>query len=320
MSKGYTPLFEFISPQNRIVLDYKETMLISIGIRHNKYGNYIKYEELKESCSTFDIHCVKNHVLGDNINQILKNIEKMEGIEGFVLKIEEDDTLYKIKCDWYRNLHKIGPKLTFGQIKEPQLWCYIMNNELDDLITILPKEDPLRKKLEDYAEILWIKINLESKNLEKIVTSAESKTKKYLSDYFGKLKLNEVQISTAKLIAKGEDPTLSLIEVLQKNLKNSKTIPSYVLQMLSMDRFVLDTQDKLKSTDKTKKLKEIKSNVTQTKTDLPNSNSIDDVVAFINGNSDLKKSKPNKKRRDRLKKQLIEKKEEKIPFEIKFKF
>eukprot|EP01080_Neovahlkampfia_damariscottae_P012359 gene12359-6027_t len=324
IGQGFTPLFEFVSPQNKIVLDYKETKLISIGIRNNKYGNYVKYDELKKTCATFGIHCVKNHDLGENFDEILKKIEKMEGIEGFVLKIEDDDSLYKIKCDWYRNLHKMGPKMTFGNLKETKLWVYIMKNELDDLITILAKEESLRKKLEDYAENLWTAINREAKNLEVLLDKAEFKTKKYLAEYFHKLKLNEVQIRAGKLIANGGDPLLSLVEILDDTLSNSKKIPIYILKMMDIKPFEFELKIPPKDINSlgknNSKTKEEFSNSFSGKIDQKNlkDRSVEELAAFVNGEPQ-KKNKLNKKRRQRAKNQGKLKQKEKESFDIKIK-
>lgn len=42
---GWTPVFEYISPENRIVIEYKEENLILLAVRDNVTGKYIKYGE-----------------------------------------------------------------------------------------------------------------------------------------------------------------------------------------------------------------------------------------------------------------------------------
>jgi hypothetical protein len=330
ISKGYTPLFEFISPDNQIVLDYKETKLICLGVRNNKYGNYLSHEDVKESCKEFGVHCVKEHDLGDNIDEIIKKIEEMEGIEGFVLKIEDGDEFYKIKCDWYRNLHKNGPKLMFGNIKEAQLWIYIINNELDDLTAILANDNPLRSKLEEYAELLWSSINKEAKKLQNIVEKAELKTNNYLKKHFQKFNLNEVETRTARLIVKGEDAILSLANVIKETIKNSKKIPIYLLSCMEIKPFEFDMKLPKETIKKTvtveKKIKPFNVEIiqkTQSKTVQVEKSLMEEVEKTdIKIESKLQSTTPVKKKlskKRRGKAKNIPKVEEKVGFEINYK-
>jgi hypothetical protein len=324
ISNGFTPLFEFISPDNQIVLDYKETKLICLGIRNNKYGSYLGHEDVKKTCNEFGVHCVKDHDLGDNIDEIIKKIEDMQGIEGFVLKIEDGDEFYKIKCDWYRNLHKKGPKLMFGNIKETQLWVYIINNELDDLTAVLTNENPLRSKLEEYAELLWSSINKEAKKLQTIVDKAELKTNNYLKKYLQKFNLNEVETRTARLIAKGEDSVLSFADVIKETIKNSKKLPIYLLSCMEMKPFEFDikapspkeTKKSIQTTMEGTKPSTVKTIPKIEKIVVPIEPSIEEIEKKeikIELTQPVKK-KLNKKRRNKAKE--AQKVEEKIGFEI----
>ncbi|MEM4396739.1 MAG: T4 RnlA family RNA ligase [Candidatus Woesearchaeota archaeon] len=42
---GWTPIFEYVSLENRIVIEYEKENLILIAIRDNVTGKYVKYEE-----------------------------------------------------------------------------------------------------------------------------------------------------------------------------------------------------------------------------------------------------------------------------------
>jgi RNA ligase len=41
-AEGYTPLFEYVGPHNKVVLDYKEENMILLAVRHMITGEYIK--------------------------------------------------------------------------------------------------------------------------------------------------------------------------------------------------------------------------------------------------------------------------------------
>ena len=46
INQGYTPIFEWCSRQQRIVIDYHNDILVLIAIRHNVSGEYVQYDEM----------------------------------------------------------------------------------------------------------------------------------------------------------------------------------------------------------------------------------------------------------------------------------
>jgi len=85
--KYFTPIFEYVAPHNRIVLEYKEEELVYLGFRELESGLYTA--NWNNSC---DVE------YGD--------IYGMKDIEGFVI-ICSDGTMVKAKTEEYLNLHRI---------------------------------------------------------------------------------------------------------------------------------------------------------------------------------------------------------------------
>ena len=47
IAKGYTPIFEFCSPHQQIVLEYQNDSMHLLALRNMETGEYISYEETK---------------------------------------------------------------------------------------------------------------------------------------------------------------------------------------------------------------------------------------------------------------------------------
>jgi len=82
----HTLIYEYVGPDNRIVLDYSEEKLIPLGSCEIGTGIF--------SPSPLHIQSVK-----------FDDIYEMEGIEGFVIHI--DGLIVKMKTKWYLDRHKV---------------------------------------------------------------------------------------------------------------------------------------------------------------------------------------------------------------------
>lgn len=47
--RGYTAIFEWCSARTKIVLLYEEDLMVLTGIRHNRTGKYVSFQEMKAS-------------------------------------------------------------------------------------------------------------------------------------------------------------------------------------------------------------------------------------------------------------------------------
>jgi hypothetical protein len=84
----------------------------------------------------------------------LEKIQKLEGIEGFVLRFHDDDRMFKVKTEWYREIHDSNlSQLAPGKMKENKIWELILDNEIDDVISTL-KTKEMKEKLDDFSDLL----------------------------------------------------------------------------------------------------------------------------------------------------------------------
>ncbi|PCJ96699.1 MAG: hypothetical protein COA52_00390 [Hyphomicrobiales bacterium] len=146
--KGYNPIFEWISPNNRIVVKYKEPQLIVTAIRHIVTGAYMPYETVKGICEDHGIPCVKAYEGNQkNMEDLIKHTSLLEQEEGYVI-VFADGHRVKIKGEWYCHLHKV--KSYFDYEKDIAKLCLM--GDCDDILSMVDEDD--RIKLENYEHDL----------------------------------------------------------------------------------------------------------------------------------------------------------------------
>ena len=149
---GCTPMFEYIGPGNRIVLDYKEENLVLLAIRKMSTGDYLSYAQIKEYAGWFDIPLVKMYRGQKLTTEFVETLRKQEGVEGVVV-VFDDGLRVKIKADHYVQLHKVKSMLSV----EKEVVQLILDGKTDDLKPLLLKDD--KDKLDAYETELTTLIN-----------------------------------------------------------------------------------------------------------------------------------------------------------------
>jgi len=167
MLPGYTYLFEFIAPWNRIVVDYGDVeKLVVLGVIETETGKEVEFSEMEND--GFDI--VKKY---DGIKDysILKSTIK-DNEEGFIVRFSNGDRI-KIKGTEYLRLHKI-----MTNVSTTGIWEMLKNG--DDVTEIL----------KDVPDEFYRKIKLYVKDLKYFYYSmSDNVGKKY--DYFMSGKYND---------------------------------------------------------------------------------------------------------------------------------
>lgn len=137
VSMNYTPIFEWISPENKIVVNYDEANLVLLAIRDNYTGAYLPIDQFD---SPFDTVNSKGMISG-NVEDHIANTRMEEGREGDVICFENGHRV-KIKNEWYVRVHRAKDKIN----QEWKIVDLIMNHQLDDLYPVLDAEDFNRVK------------------------------------------------------------------------------------------------------------------------------------------------------------------------------
>ena len=170
LNAGYTPVFEWCSNKNRIVLDYPVDRLVLTAVREIHSGNYLLQDALEAIGERYGIEVVKAYDVSSSKHpsHIIDMVRAAEDAEGVVVRFD-DGHMVKIKSDWYVRIHKV--KSLLGQ--ERDVVALILNNELDDMLPVLPREDV--ERVEKFQKVLTEKLRHESAFIHTLVKIYTSK-------------------------------------------------------------------------------------------------------------------------------------------------
>lgn len=138
LGKHYTALFEYVSPNNLIVVQYNTPKLILTAIRHNMTGEYMLYNDMVDIANKHGVDVVgclnvQNKSMGELVEYI-SNI--VADIEGFVIRFN-DGNMYKLKTNDYILLHKSRENCLY----EKNIWKLLLSNTIDDFKKLLCEDD-----------------------------------------------------------------------------------------------------------------------------------------------------------------------------------
>jgi RNA ligase len=149
IAENMTPIFEWCSRSQRIVIDYSIDRLVLIAIRNNVTGEYVGYDEMVNWSHKFLVECVKTYPgTAESMKHLIDSVRDKEGIEGYVLRFD-DGHMIKIKGDWYVRIHKIKDAI----LHEKNLLDLIINEKIDDAKPFMLELD--RERVEEFEKKFW---------------------------------------------------------------------------------------------------------------------------------------------------------------------
>jgi RNA ligase len=151
IQKGTTPIFEWVSRKNRIVVDYPEDNLILTGLRYNDTGKYVDYQVMSDYATSWNIPVVKavDGLAVQNIDLFVKQVREWDDGEGIVLRFDTGH-MVKVKADDYVLRHKSKDAIN----QEKNVLQTILEDAVDDLIPLLTPEDAQR--VEAFQNAFWM--------------------------------------------------------------------------------------------------------------------------------------------------------------------
>jgi len=130
MLTGVTPIFEYIAPTNKIVIEYSKPQLVLLAMRNNVTGNYFMPHS-----TPFDVVPQYGSVEG-GLTEYIARAREMQGREGDIIRFA-DGHMMKIKNDWYVRIHKTKDLIR----SERNIADIIINEQLDDVLPLLDAAD-----------------------------------------------------------------------------------------------------------------------------------------------------------------------------------
>lgn len=131
MKDGYTLIFEWVSPEHRIVIRHPEPKLILLHVRNHETGYYAGPNTLASLASVIGLEyrpvVTEFHVDGVFDYTLMKNaLETRKDIEGWVIQFNNHE-MVKAKTKWYLDLHHA---ITF--VRERDIAKMVINETIDD--------------------------------------------------------------------------------------------------------------------------------------------------------------------------------------------
>jgi RNA ligase len=145
-----TPIFEWCSRKNRIVVDYPEDQLILTAIRWNGDGSYVSYIPMTGIGERWCIPVVKavDSLAVQNIDLFVNQVREWDDGEGIVLRFDNGH-MVKVKADEYVLRHKSKDAIN----QEKNVIQVIINDSVDDLIPLLTPDDADRVR--KFEKAFW---------------------------------------------------------------------------------------------------------------------------------------------------------------------
>ena len=130
MLSSITPIFEYIAPTNKIVIEYSEPKLVLLAMRNNFTGNYYMPHR-----APFEVVPMYGSVDG-SLSEYIARARQQQGREGDIIRFANGHMI-KIKNDWYVRIHKTKDLIR----SDRNIADIIVNEQLDDVIPLLDATD-----------------------------------------------------------------------------------------------------------------------------------------------------------------------------------
>lgn len=172
----FTPIFEYTSPERRIVIGFDEDKLTLLHVRHIKTGAYIPLTDpaLRELIEKHNIDVLspvelkKDDKGALDVEDLLSFLKTAQQIEGYVIQFEHD--MVKVKCDWYRNAHKV---VSFLRVRD--VVRMVLDASIDDAKAFIAEVGYSIKPIEEIEHKVVSEINAIAKEVEDVKALSISK-------------------------------------------------------------------------------------------------------------------------------------------------
>jgi RNA ligase len=134
INDGYTPIFEWMHPQKRIVIDYgKEPALTLLAVRNMITGVFADISDIDPD---YGVPIVEQHSKVTDPKAFMEYVHDLKNAEGFVIRWADDHRV-KIKAYDYLQIHKAKEAI----LQDRNIVEIILDEHLDDVKAHLPAED-----------------------------------------------------------------------------------------------------------------------------------------------------------------------------------
>ena len=150
-ASGWTPIFEYIGPNNRIVLRYDEENLVLLAMRRLVDGAIMEWTQLNAWCRHYKVPVVGRFGSIKDKDVFVETARKLEGAEGYVVYFD-DGYMVKIKAEDYVLQHRALDDMS----SKKKVVALCAQGFADDVLPMLSDAD--KKELIDFGFALNLEI------------------------------------------------------------------------------------------------------------------------------------------------------------------
>lgn len=196
-SYGFCADLEYVSPNNAIVLNYREDDLIFHNSRNMETGELKFFKEeitpLIED-SSFKLLFSNEETIESTRNKLIDLKSELTGVEGYVVNLTGGRRI-KVKTNWYSHLHQVKYSVNSSR----HLWKNVMEGNADDMRALYGNSPEVKDTLDridrfedryiqivNKARKLFYEVRENSKNLttKKDVAISSKEMTKYMPIVF----------------------------------------------------------------------------------------------------------------------------------------
>lgn len=125
IKNGYTPIFEFTSPQNKIVINYgKDPEFTLLAVRNMFNGKFIDQDMVDLIAKDYGIKTTS--IFNKTKDKLLSDVQNLKDFEGYVIHFKNGQ-IVKLKTNWYLENHRLHTELRVRDVAE-----MVINETIDD--------------------------------------------------------------------------------------------------------------------------------------------------------------------------------------------
>ena len=222
LAEGWTPIFEWCSRKQRIVVDYMIDRLVLIAMRRTVDGTYMQYDDMFKLATGNAIDVVRAYAgTADNMETLIAETRASEGIEGWIIRFDTGHMI-KIKGDWYVRIHKAKDGLTH----EKNVVAMLVKDEIDDAKSFMLEDD--RKRVDEFETNFWMGIadtvRMYDRYYDSVVASGVDR-KRYAQDWMPTIKKND-PVAPGIVFGRfdGRDTRTMVLGIIKKSLGSQTKI------------------------------------------------------------------------------------------------
>lgn len=178
LNNNIVPVFEYVAPNNRIVLRYPSEELILLRLRDNVTGKHIDIRDHLDKVGSIRVAPFEDEVR--DLDHLVELTATQVDKEGSIVTCEDEhgrDFFFKLKTPWYCERHGL---LTQDLYREHIIIGYILDDKIDDILGQVPEDEKeaherINKIISIVKKSISDKVSEIEKSYEQFVKSGISK-------------------------------------------------------------------------------------------------------------------------------------------------